>query len=49
VLHYIELLIEKPAKNSTQEKPTKREGIGIWKDKIWMSDDCDEPVEDLKN
>jgi hypothetical protein len=49
VLHYIELLIEKPAKNSTQEKPTKGEGIGIWKDKIWMPDDCDEPVEDLKN
>lgn len=49
VLHYIEFLIEKQAKNSTQEKPTKRGGLGIWKGKIWMSDDFDEPVEDLNN
>jgi hypothetical protein len=49
VLHYIEFLIEKQAKNSTQEKPTKRGGLGIWKDKIWMSDDFDEPLEDLKD
>lgn len=49
VLHYIEFLIEKQAKNSTQEKPTKRGGLGIWKGKIWMSDDFDEPLEDLKN
>jgi len=49
VLHYIEFLIEKQAKNSTQEKPTKRGGLGIWKDKIWMSDDFDAPLEDLKN
>jgi hypothetical protein len=45
VLHYIEFLIEKQAKNSTQEKPTKRGGLGIWKDKIWMSDDFDEPLD----
>ena len=49
VLHDIEFLIEKPAKNSTQEKQTKRGGLGIWKDKIWMSDDFDEPLEDLKD
>lgn len=49
VLHYIEFLIEKQAKNSTQEKPTKRGGLGIWKGKIWMSDDFDEPLEDLKD
>jgi len=49
VLHYIEFLLEKQAKNSTQEKPTKRGGLGIWKDKIWMSDDFDEPLEDLKD
>ncbi len=48
VLHYIEFLIEKQAKNSTQEKPTKRGGLGIWKDKITMSDDFDEPLEDMK-
>ena len=49
VLHYIEFLIEKQAKNSTQEKPKKRGGLGIWKGKIWMSDDFDEPLEDLKD
>jgi hypothetical protein len=49
VLHYIEFLIEKQAKNSTQEKPTKRGGLGIWKGKIWISDDFGEPLEDLNN
>ncbi len=49
VLHYIEFLIEKQAKNSTQEKPTKRGGLGIWKGKIWISDDFDEPLEDFKD
>ena len=49
VLHYIEFLSEKQAKNSTQEKPAKRGRLGIWKDKIWMSDDFDEPLEDLKD
>ncbi len=49
VLHYIEFLIEKQAKNSTQEKPTKRGGLGMWKGKIWMSDDFDELLEDLKD
>ncbi len=48
VLHYIEFLIEQQAKNLSQEKPTKRGGLGIWKDKIWMSDDFDEPLEDMK-
>ena len=45
VLHYIEFLIDKQAKNLSQEKPTKRGGLGIWKDKIWMSDDFDEPLD----
>ena len=45
VLHYIEFLIEKQAKNSTQEKPTKRGGLGIGKGKICIADDCDEPLE----
>jgi Protein of unknown function (DUF2281) len=49
VLHYIEFLIEKQAKNLSQEKPTKRGGLGMWKGKIWMSDDFDEPLEDLKD
>lgn len=49
VLHYIEFLLEKQAKNSNQEKPTKRGGLGIWKGKIWMAEDFDEPLEDLKD
>ena len=49
VLHYIEFLIEKQAKNLSQEKQTKRGGLGIWKGKIWMSDDFDESLEDLKD
>lgn len=49
VLHYIEFLIEKQAKNLSQEQPTKRGGLGIWKYKIWMSDDFDESLEDLKD
>jgi len=48
VLHYIEFLIEKQAKNSTQEKPTKRGGLGIWKGKIWMSDDFEKQLENMK-
>ena len=48
MLHYIEFLIEKQAKNSTQEKPTKRGGLGMWKGKIWMSDDFEEPLENMK-
>ena len=48
VLHCIEFWIKKPAKNSTQEKPTKRGGLGIWKGKIWMSDDFEEQLENMK-
>ena len=48
VLHYIKFLLEKQSKNSTQEQPTKRGGLGIWKYKIRMSDDFDEPLEDMK-
>ena len=47
VLHYIEFLIEKQAKNLSQEKPTKRGGLGIWKDKILISDDFDEPLDEF--
>ncbi|MCC3409739.1 MAG: DUF2281 domain-containing protein [Microcoleus sp. PH2017_10_PVI_O_A] len=47
VLHYIEFLIEKQAKNLSQEKQTKRGGLGIWKDKIWLSDDFDGPLDDF--
>jgi hypothetical protein len=47
VLHYIEFLIEKQVNKST--KATNRGGLGIWQGKILMSNDFDEPLEDLKD
>ncbi|MBE9165955.1 DUF2281 domain-containing protein [Tychonema sp. LEGE 06208] len=50
VLDYIEFLVKRYAQEPPKtEKAAKRGGIGIWKGKIWMSDDLDEPLEDLKN
>jgi hypothetical protein len=51
VLHYIEFLIEKQAKNSTQEKPTKKRRVaGTMKGMfvLPLPDDFDESLEDLK-
>jgi len=51
VLHYIEFLIEKQAKNSTQEKPTqKRRAAGTMKGMfvLPLPDDFDEPLEDIQ-
>jgi len=51
VLYYIEFLIEKQAKNSTQEKPTKKRRIaGTMKGMfvLPLPDDFDEPLEDMK-
>jgi hypothetical protein len=51
VLHYIEWLIEKHAKNSTQEKPTKKRRVaGTMKGMfvLPLPDEFDEPLEDMK-
>jgi len=51
VLHYIEFLIEKQPKNSTQEKPTKKRRVaGTMKGMfvLPLPDDFDEPLEDMK-
>jgi hypothetical protein len=51
VLHYIEFLIEKQAKNSTQEKPTKKRRVaGTMKGMfvLPLPDDFDESLEDIK-
>jgi len=51
VLHYIEFLIEKQAKNSTQEKPRKKRRVaGTMKGMfvLPLPDDFDEPLEDMK-
>lgn len=59
ILHYSEYLLscytqEKLSKetskdiSSNQQKSKKRGGYGILKGKIWMSEDFDEPLEELK-
>jgi hypothetical protein len=48
ILHYSAYLVSRYAtKNSTQTQEKKRGGLGILKGKIWMSDNFDEPLEDL--
>ncbi|MEG4082456.1 type II toxin-antitoxin system VapB family antitoxin [Microcoleus sp. POL10_C6] len=51
LLHYIEFLIEKQAKNSTQQKPTKKRRVaGTMKGMfvLPLPDEFDEPLEDMK-
>jgi hypothetical protein len=59
ILHYSEYLLsrysqEKQTKetskdiSSNQKQSKKRGGYGILKGKIWMSEDFDEPLEELK-
>lgn len=49
VLHYIEFLLEEYAKQSPVETPRKKRKAGLLKGKIWMADDFDAPLEDLKD
>jgi Protein of unknown function (DUF2281) len=56
VLHYIESLLvrhdqgPKPAKNEpTQDNSEVHLGYGSLEGQIWMSDDFDEPLEDLQD
>ncbi len=48
-LKYIEALV---AEHHQGEKSTPRmsrkDAFGIWKDQVWMADDFDAPLEDLK-
>jgi hypothetical protein len=52
VLHYAEYLITKHSDNSEissqLEKPKKKRQAGVLKGKVWMSDDFDEPLEEMK-
>ena len=48
ILHYSEYLVSRYAKeNKSDNKEIKRRGYGALKGQIWMSDDFDEPLEDL--
>jgi mRNA-degrading endonuclease RelE of RelBE toxin-antitoxin system len=50
LFEYTEFLVNRHFEEANKtEKPTKRGGLGIWKGKIWMADDFDEPLEDLKD
>ena len=49
VLHYIEFLSEKHAKTeSSPQEVENLHGYGSWAGEIVMSDDFDQPLEDLK-
>jgi hypothetical protein len=49
ILHYAEYLVEKHAKTeSSQEQLEQPHGYGSWAGKIIMSENFDEPLEDLK-
>lgn len=48
VLHYIEFLLDKYVEESSTEVPPKKRKAGLLKGKIWMADDFDAPLEDLK-
>ncbi len=49
ILHYAKYLLEKhPQSESSQEKQEETHGYGSWSGQIFMSDDFDQPLEDLK-
>ena len=54
LLHYAKYLWDNYTKLKTEEvdgenPQKKRGGFGILKGKIWIADDFDEPLEDLRN
>ncbi|APB33569.1 putative conserved small protein [Gloeomargarita lithophora Alchichica-D10] len=50
VLHYAKYLIENYTESKNGEKePRKKRRAGSLKGKIWMADDFDAPLEDLKD
>jgi Protein of unknown function (DUF2281) len=50
VFDYTDFLVKRYAESSPAKGETaKRGGLGIWQGKIWMSDDFDEPLDDLKD
>lgn len=50
VLDYTDFLVNRYAADAdSTSKAPQRGGLGIWQGQIWMSDDFDEPLEDLKD
>ncbi len=55
VLLYTEFLVNRITQQGTSQLETvpeipsnKRGGLGIWKDKIWIADDFDAPLDDFQ-
>ncbi|NET30566.1 MAG: DUF2281 domain-containing protein [Cyanothece sp. SIO1E1] len=55
VLLYTEFLVNRIAQQGTSQlesvpeiSSNKRGGLGIWKDKIWIADDFDAPLDDFQ-
>ena len=49
VLHYTEFLVNRYAMPASEQVSQKRQGFGVWKDKMTIADDFDEPLEDFKD
>jgi hypothetical protein len=51
-LQYIEALVAEHHQGEKGEKGenrmSRKDAFGIWKDQIWMAEDFDAPLEDLK-
>ncbi|MEM9009069.1 MAG: DUF2281 domain-containing protein [Cyanobacteria bacterium P01_F01_bin.86] len=55
VLLYTEFLVSRTTQQGTSQlesvpeiQSNKRGGLGIWKDKIWIADDFDAPLDDFQ-
>ncbi|MEL7509134.1 MAG: DUF2281 domain-containing protein [Cyanobacteria bacterium J06554_1] len=55
VLLYTEFLVNRITQQGTSQleslpenSSNKRGGLGIWKDKIWIADDFDAPLDDFQ-
>lgn len=48
-MHYIKFLLDKYVQETSVQAATKKRKAGLLKGKIWMADDFDAPLEDLKD
>ena len=48
VITFIEPLKKDAANMDQSAKLPRSTALGLWKDKIWMSDDFNEPLEEMK-
>ncbi|MGK7932966.1 MAG: DUF2281 domain-containing protein [Microcystaceae cyanobacterium] len=49
LLHYSDYLVSRYAQENPSQTSTKRGGLGVLKGKIKMSDDFDEPLEEMQD